>query len=57
MELVNSQDFGQIFITDTHRERILGILENLQAPFKSFEIIRGAVSGAGTVIKNVYLEQ
>jgi DNA replication and repair protein RecF len=44
MELVNSNDFGQIFITDTHKHRLLGILQKLSAEYKAFEILKGSVS-------------
>jgi len=43
MEIVGSPDFGQIFITDTHKERISDILEKQNAEFKMFEIKKGSV--------------
>jgi len=36
--LVNEQHFGQIFITDTHSERISGILVGIGAKYSIFEI-------------------
>jgi DNA replication and repair protein RecF len=44
MEIVGSDAFGQIFITDTHPERIKKILEGLGSPFRSFFIQEGTVS-------------
>jgi DNA replication and repair protein RecF len=38
MELVSKQHFGQIFITDSHPERIAEILRNIQTPFDHFEV-------------------
>lgn len=43
MNIVNSEDFGQIFITDTHRNRIEGILKDLKSDFRLFEIVDGQV--------------
>ncbi|HET6244941.1 MAG: DNA replication/repair protein RecF [Bacteroidetes bacterium] len=43
MEIVGSDDFGQIFITDTNSQRISEILFNLQLPFKTFKIDKGTV--------------
>lgn len=44
MELVSSEHFGQIFITDTHSDRISGILSaNTKMPFRQFNIKGGIV--------------
>lgn len=43
MEIVGSDDFGQVFITDTHPERILNILSTLNVPHKSFLIDKGTI--------------
>lgn len=44
MELVSSEHFGQIFITDTHSDRISGILSaNAKIPFRQFNIKGGIV--------------
>lgn len=44
MELVSSEHFGQIFITDTHSDRISGILSaNAKIPFRQFNIKSGIV--------------
>ena len=38
LSLVHTEDFGQIFITDTHPERMLELSENLQLNHSTFEI-------------------
>ncbi len=38
LELLNSDDFGQVFISDTEPERIPGILETLSSDFSVYEI-------------------
>ena len=38
IELVNEQDFGQIFITDTHRERTESVVKRINEESKIFEI-------------------
>lgn len=38
MTLVNQQHFGQIFITDSHPERVAEILGKINCPFDKFEI-------------------
>ncbi len=43
LELVNTNQFGQIFITDTHPERIEQLLKAVQGSHKMFEIEKGAV--------------
>jgi len=49
MELVSQHNFGQIFITHTHRERISGILDGIEADYKLFEIQNGAILKDGTL--------
>lgn len=44
MEIVGSDNFGQVFITDTHKERIQKILNNLAVEFKIFDIKQGLIS-------------
>lgn len=39
IELVNKENFGQIFITDTHRERTEAIVKTINEDSKVFEII------------------
>ena len=41
MELVSQDNFGQIFITDTHPERLLSIFENIGVAIKSFPVRDG----------------
>jgi DNA replication and repair protein RecF len=38
LQLVNTEDFGQIFITDTQPERMLKLSENLKLNHTTFEI-------------------
>ncbi len=44
MKMVSDKDFGQIFITDTSRERIESIFSNLDIPVKIFRVDKGSVS-------------
>jgi DNA replication and repair protein RecF len=41
MEIVSSQGFGQIFITDTHQDRIARIFKKIKTDFKLFKIKGG----------------
>lgn len=43
IELVADEQFGQIFITDTNREHLEGILHQMDTDFRIFQIIRGKV--------------
>lgn len=43
MELVSDHKFGQIFITDTNRERVPDLFEEIEVEFKLFTIENGAV--------------
>lgn len=43
MELVSQDNFGQIFITDTHPERLLSIFENIGVAIRSFPVKEGEV--------------
>ena len=38
IELVNQQNFGQIFITDTHRERTESVVKRINEESKIFQI-------------------
>jgi len=38
MEWINKDGFGQLFITDSHPERIAGIFRELQIPYKQFTV-------------------
>ncbi len=42
MELVSSDHFGQLFITDTHHTRLAELFGSTQANFKSFRISNGS---------------
>jgi DNA replication and repair protein RecF len=42
ISLVSENQFGQIFITDTNEQRLLGILKELPAEHKVFRITREA---------------
>ena len=43
MELVSSDNFGQIFITDTHPERLLAIFDKIGVQIKCFPIVDGEI--------------
>ncbi len=43
MELVSQDNFGQIFITDTHPERLFSIFENIGVAIRSFPVKEGEV--------------
>jgi DNA replication and repair protein RecF len=44
MELVSNENFGQIFITDTHPERLLSIFSNIGVAIRSFPVNDGMVT-------------
>ena len=46
MTLVSKQHFGQIFITDSHPERIAEILRGIQTTFNHFTVHQGTVQSA-----------
>jgi DNA replication and repair protein RecF len=46
MEMVSHHDFGQIFITDTGRERVLNIFNRIKVPVTLFEVNNGAIQHA-----------
>ena len=43
MELVSNDNFGQIFITDTHPERLHSIFQNIGVPIRTFPVKDGEV--------------
>lgn len=49
IELVAGENFGQIFITDSNKVRLQGIVERFAADFKLFEVKDGVVD---SVVKN-----
>ena len=46
MEMVSHHDFGQIFITDTGRERVLNIFNSIEVPVTLFDVDHGVVKHA-----------
>jgi DNA replication and repair protein RecF len=46
MEMVSHHDFGQIFITDTGRERVLNIFNRIKVPVTLFEVTEGSINHA-----------
>lgn len=46
MEMVSHHDFGQIFITDTGKERVLNIFNSINVPVTLFDVNNGAVNHA-----------
>jgi len=46
MEMVSHHDFGQIFITDTGRERVLNIFNKIKVPVTLFEVNEGVIRHA-----------
>ncbi|TDQ07658.1 DNA replication/repair protein RecF [Pedobacter metabolipauper] len=46
MEMVSDQDFGQIFITDTGKERVLAVFSKINVPVTLFEVNNGSVNHA-----------
>jgi DNA replication and repair protein RecF len=43
MELVSKKTFGQIFITDTHPERLKTIFDSIHVQLKIFKVLNGTV--------------
>ena len=46
MEMVSHQDFGQIFITDTGKERVLSVFKEIKVPVTLFEVANGEIKHA-----------
>ena len=46
MEIVSSNDFGQIFITDTHEKRLSDIFKELDIDCRTFVVKKGTVDVA-----------
>ncbi|EDM34365.1 DNA replication and repair protein RecF, ABC family ATPase [Pedobacter sp. BAL39] len=46
MEMVSHDDFGQIFITDTGRERVMAVFQKIQVPITLFEVVNGSIQHA-----------
>ena len=43
MQLVSQHTFGQIFITDTHPQRLQQIFDEIKEPLKLFKVEKGDV--------------
>lgn len=43
MELTSDGDFGQIFITDCNRERLISVLKNNELPFRLWDVAEGEI--------------
>jgi len=46
MEMVSHHDFGQIFITDTGKDRVLNIFNKIKVPVTLFEVDNGVIKHA-----------
>jgi DNA replication and repair protein RecF len=46
MQMVSHKDFGQIFITDTGKERVKSVFEKIQVDVTLFEVKEGQISHA-----------
>ena len=44
MELITKEESGQIFITDTHKERVAAIFESMHIPCKLFDVENGVIT-------------
>ena len=44
MQMVSQDNFGQIFITDTHPERLQSIFSNIGVPLQVFPVKEGSVN-------------
>jgi recombinational DNA repair ATPase RecF len=42
--MVSSADFGQVFITDTHKERMRHLFTEMNVSYKIFEVEQGNVT-------------
>jgi DNA replication and repair protein RecF len=45
MDLVATGNFGQIFLTDSNKDRVNTMLHNIASDYKVFEIKDGAIYG------------
>jgi DNA replication and repair protein RecF len=46
MEMVSHHDFGQIFITDTGKDRVVNIFTRINVPVTLFEVTNGSINHA-----------
>ena len=52
MKLVSEHSFGQIFITDTHRDRIEFVFQGIETELRIFEVRNGSISDVITMQAN-----
>jgi DNA replication and repair protein RecF len=52
MELVSKDNFGQIFITDAHPERVKKVFEEIDVPIKTFSVKDGTVHEQREIIES-----
>ena len=43
LEKVSGEDFGQIFVTHTHKDRLKEVLKNISLDYKMFNVNNGLV--------------
>ncbi len=46
MEMVSHHDFGQIFITDTGKERVMSVFDKIKVEVKLFDVDNGVINYA-----------
>lgn len=46
LQMVSDGDFGQLFITDTHAERIRSVFAEIGRPVRIFDVVNGQAAGA-----------
>lgn len=46
MQMVSHHDFGQIFLTDTGKERVLTIFNDINVDVTLFEVANGTIENA-----------
>ncbi len=46
MAMVSHQDFGQIFITDTNKDRVVAVFDEISIPINLFTVSEGSVENA-----------
>jgi len=42
LKMISEHEFGQIFITDTHEDRLRSVLENIEGEKKFFKVVQGS---------------
>ncbi|MBE7175879.1 MAG: DNA replication/repair protein RecF [Mucilaginibacter polytrichastri] len=46
MEMVSHDDFGQVFITDTNRDRIQSVFDRIGKEIRIFDVVKGSIAHA-----------